>query len=147
VEGWRRPDPLPEGRPPGQVRRGQGPVRVRVRHGGDRAWIAVKGPHTGISRAEFECEIPLGEAEEILPLRALPHIEKVRHILRHGGPAWAIDIHQGLLAGAAFAEVALAHPEQPVALPPWVGEEVTHDPRYRKATLLSRSAALKKTGF
>ena len=37
-----------------------------------------------------------------------------------------------------FAEVELAHPDQPIYIPFWVGAEVTHDPRYRKATLLAR---------
>ncbi|WP_274379332.1 CYTH domain-containing protein [Teichococcus vastitatis] len=119
-----------------------GEGKVRIRQTRDRAWITVKGPRTGISRAEFEYEIPLQEAEEILSLCELPHIEKVRHMVPYGGLIWAVDIHQGPLAGIEFAEVELEDPEQPVPLPPWAGDEVTHDPRYRKATLLERAAAL-----
>lgn len=119
-----------------------GKGKVRIRHAGDRAWITVKGPRSGISRAEFEYEIPLEEAEEILSICELPHIEKIRHIVPYGGLVWAVDIHQGTLAGVEFAEVELEHPEQAIILPPWAGEEVTHDPRYRKATLLRRSADL-----
>lgn len=119
-----------------------GEGKVRIRQGGDRAWITVKGPRTGISRAEFEYEIPLEEAEQMLSICELPHIEKIRHIVPYGGLRWAVDIHQGLLAGIEFAEVELEYPEQPITLPPWAGEEVTHDPRYRKATLLKRNAEL-----
>jgi CYTH domain-containing protein len=119
-----------------------GEGKVRIRHAGDRAWITVKGARRGISRAEFEYEIPLEEAEEILSICELPHIEKVRHTVPHGGLSWSIDIHQGLLAGIEFAEVELEYPEQAIILPPWAGEEVTHDPRYRKATLLKRNADL-----
>ena len=119
-----------------------GEGKVRIRHAGDRAWITVKGPRSGISRAEFEYEIPLEEAEEILSICELPHIEKVRHIVPYGGLSWSVDSHQGLLAGIEFAEVELEHPEQPITLPPWAGEEVTHDPKYRKANLLKRNADL-----
>jgi CYTH domain-containing protein len=123
-----------------------GEGKVRIRHAGDRAWITVKGPRSGISRAEFEYEIPLDEAEEILSICELPHIEKVRHIVPYGGLDWAVDIHQGPLAGIEFAEVELEHPEQAIPLPPWAGEEVTHDPQYRKANLLKRNADLIRGG-
>jgi len=52
----------------------------------------------------------------------------------------------GALTGIEFAEVELDHPEQPVLLPPWAGEEVTNDPRYRKATLLNLNAASLRRG-
>ena len=119
-----------------------GEGKVRVRHGGDRAWITVKGPRDGISRAEFEYEIPVAEAEEIFSLCGMPHVEKVRHIVPYEGLTWAIDIHQGALSGIEFAEVELDYPEQPIPMPPWAGEEITHDPQYRKATLLNRNAEL-----
>jgi CYTH domain-containing protein len=116
-----------------------GEGKVRIRHAGDRAWITVKGPRSGISRPEFEYEIPLGEAEEILALCDLPHIEKTRHIVPYAGLNWAVDVHSGCLTGIEFAEVELDYPDQPISLPPWAGDEVTHDLRYRKATLLSLS--------
>jgi CYTH domain-containing protein len=119
-----------------------GEGKVRIRHGGDGAWVTIKGPRTGISRAEFEYEIPLKQAEEILLICELPHIEKIRHTVPYCGLIWMVDIHQGPLAGIEFAEVELEHPEQSVTLPPWVGEEVTHDPRYRKANLSKRNADL-----
>lgn len=118
-----------------------GEGKVRVRHAGDRAWVTIKGPRRGISRPEFEYEIPPQEAEEIFLLCELPHIEKIRHIVPYAGLKWAVDIHQGPLAGIEFAEVELAHPDQPIDLPPWAGEEVTDDPRYRKGNLLARTAA------
>nr|WP_246526694.1 CYTH domain-containing protein [Plastoroseomonas hellenica] len=116
--------------------------KVRVRQSGDRAWVTVKGPRIGISRAEFEYEIPLRDAEEMFSLCELPHIDKLRHTVPHGGLRWSIDIHQGPLAGIEFAEVELSDAEQQIALPPWVGAEVTDDPRYRKATLLKHHADL-----
>ena len=116
--------------------------KVRIRRGENRACITVKGPRSGIGRAEFEYEIPLRDIDGLFSLCELPHIEKVRHTVPYGGLRWSVDIHQGPLTGIEFAEVELDHPEQPIAIPPWAGEEVTHDPRYRKAALLERNAAL-----
>jgi CYTH domain-containing protein len=126
------------------ARFGEGKVRIRRQE--DCACITVKGPRSGISRAEFEAKIPLGDAEELLSLCQLPHIEKIRHIVPYAGLNWAVDIHLGPLAGIEFAEVELGHPEQVITLPPWIGEEVTHDPRYRKATLLKHRAAILRAG-
>ena len=118
---------------------GQG--KARIRHRGDRAWVTIKGPRCGISRAEFEYEIPTKDADELFAVCGLPHIEKVRHIVPYAGLIWMVDIHQGPLVGIEFAEVELDHPEQSITLPPWVGEEVTNDPRYRKRNLLKRMLA------
>jgi adenylate cyclase len=52
------------------------------------------------------------------------------------------DIHRGPLSGIEFAEVELEHSEQAITLPPWAGEEVTHDSRYRKANLLKHKVDL-----
>jgi CYTH domain-containing protein len=124
-----------------------GEGKVRVRHAGDRAFITVKGPRCGISRPEYEYEIPLIEADEILALCDLPHVEKTRHIVPYAGLNWAVDIHLGPLIGIEFAEVELEHPDQQISLPPWVGQEVTHDPQYRKATLLSLAAQAPRTSL
>jgi adenylate cyclase len=121
-----------------------GEGKVRVRHAGNRAFITVKGPRCGISRPEYEYEIPVSEAEEILALCDLPHVEKTRHIVLHAGMKWAVDVHHGPLAGIEFAEVELEDPDQPIFLPPWAGEEVTEDPRYRKSTLLRLAAQAAK---
>lgn len=115
--------------------------KVRVRRSDGRAWITVKGARSGISRAEYEYEIPTAEADEmLLTLCDGPPVEKIRHCVPHAGLVWSVDVHLGPLAGIAFAEVELQHPDQALPLPPWVGPEITHDPRYRKETLLRRCA-------
>jgi CYTH domain-containing protein len=115
---------------------GQG--KARIRHRGDRAWVTIKRPRFGISRAEYEYEIPTKDTDDLFALCGLPHIEKIRHIVPYAGLIWMVDIHQGPLAGIEFAEVQLDHPEHSITLPPWVGEEVTNDLRYRKRNLLKR---------
>jgi CYTH domain-containing protein len=118
------------------ARFGEGKVRVRLTDG--HASLTIKGAKEGICRPEFEYKIPRADAEEML--RTLcqgdPVLEKVRHTVPFGGLDWTIDVYVGLLAGVAFAEVELQHPDQHVPLPPWVGEEVTNDPRFRKRALV-----------
>ncbi|MFG1451142.1 CYTH domain-containing protein [Xanthobacter sp. V2C-8] len=111
---------------------------VRIRVAGPRAFITVKSKTEGISRAEFEYEIPLPDAEAMLQdLCDGPLIEKTRYSLMHAGKLWTVDVFGAGNAGLVVAEVELTHPEERVALPPWVGEEVTSDPRYRNSALVS----------
>ena len=116
--------------------------KVRVRLSGRQAWLTVKGPRQGISRFEFEYEIPY--ADGLIMLQSLcsgSSIEKLRHLVPFAGFVWAVDIHLGLLTGTDFAEVELQHADDEVPLPPWVGREVTHEPTLRKEALLARCAA------
>jgi CYTH domain-containing protein len=113
--------------------------KVRVRLSDNCAWLTVKGPRIGISRHEFEYEIPRSDALIMLQsLCAGPPIEKIRHIVPVGGLNWAIDIHLGALEGIEFAEVELSHADDHLPLPSWAGTEVTHDPLLRKEALLAR---------
>ena len=116
--------------------------KVRVRQTADTAWLTVKGPRIGISRSEFEYEIPIADADEML--RTLcdgPLVEKIRYTVPHADFVWSIDVHMGPLAGVAFAEVELRHPDDHLPLPSWAVREVTHNPRYRTKALLRRYAA------
>jgi CYTH domain-containing protein len=120
------------------ARFGEGKVRVRLTDG--KASLTIKGAKEGICRPEFEYEIPRSDAEEML--RTLcqgdPVLEKVRHTVPFRGLDWTIDVYAGLLSGVAFAEVELQHPDQHLPLPPWVGVEVSSDPRFRKRALVRR---------
>jgi adenylate cyclase len=118
------------------ARFGEGKVRVRLTDSG--AWLTIKGPRRGISRLEFEYEIPRSHAEQMLQTlcQGDPILEKVRHTVPYGGLDWKIDVYTGPLSGVVFAEVELEHPDQQLQLPPWVGEEVTNNPRFRKRALL-----------
>ncbi|MBQ0822912.1 CYTH domain-containing protein [Microvirga sp. HBU67558] len=129
---WRKPEP-------GQrYRQGylcKGEVTVRVRCGASRGFLTIKGGGKGLGRPEFEYEIPLDEAEELLKLCPRPLIEKVRHEVLHAGMVWHVDEFAGENAGLVLAEVELRHPGQAVVLPDWVGEEVTSDERFRNSRL------------
>jgi adenylate cyclase len=119
-----------------------GGATVRVRRAGPEAFLTVKGPGDGdggLARPEFEYPIPVEDAERMLAsLCRRPLIEKTRHEVAHAGHLWHVDEFGGDNAGLVLAEVELDHPGQEVALPPWAGEEVTADPRYRNSALVDR---------
>lgn len=110
---------------------------VRVRITGDSAALTVKGITRGATRAEFEYPIPVADAAQMLDtLCRRPLIEKRRHVLEHGGLTWEVDEFLGDNAGLVVAEVELTREDQAIERPPWLGEEVTGDPRYYNANLV-----------
>jgi adenylate cyclase len=115
-------------------------VTVRVRRAGPKAYVTIKGQGDGGPvRPEFEYEIPVEEAEQMLAsLCRRPLIEKTRHEVAHAGHLWQVDEFGGANAGLVLAEVELDDPAEQVVLPSWVGEEVTSDPRYRNSALVTR---------
>ena len=109
---------------------------VRVRVGGERAHVNIKGATIGASRLEFEYAVPLEDARTMLrELCRKPIIEKTRYLVRHDGQEWEVDVFEGDNAGLVVAEIELADEAQPVSLPPWAGEEVTDDVRYYNSSL------------
>jgi len=109
---------------------------VRVRVVGERGLLTVKGMTRGISRAEYEYDIPLQDATQLLDDLCLrPLIEKTRYRVTHGDLTWEIDEFHGENAGLVVAEVELASADQDVPMPDWVGEEVSGDPRYFNSNL------------
>jgi CYTH domain-containing protein len=124
---------------------GEGKVRVRLTD--SNAWLTIKGPREGITRPEFEYEIPRADAERMLRTlcRENPVLEKVRHAVPFGGLDWTIDVYIGPLNGVVLAEVELEQADQQPQLPPWVGEEVTNDPQFEKGTLARRARQLERS--
>jgi len=111
---------------------------VRIRTSGEHAWLNIKGLTVGAERQEFEYSIPLTDANTMLDtLTTQPLIEKQRHYVIVGRHTWEIDEFEGDNAGLIVAEVELDAVDEPFDQPLWVGEEVTHDPRYYN-TRLSR---------
>lgn len=108
---------------------------VRVRIAGDRAFLTVKGAQQGMSRQEFEYEIPVLEAEQMLGLCSWCLIEKRRYSVPCQGMFWEVDEFRGENAGLVVAEIELESESQEFARPEWLGEEVTQDPRYLNANL------------
>jgi adenylate cyclase len=114
------------------------PVRtVRVRIEGERAVITIKSKTTGASRGEWEYEIPVPDAAELLErLCEQPLVEKVRHRIEHAGHTWEVDEFQGENAGLVVAEIELGSEDEAFERPDWIGQEVTDDPRYYNSSLI-----------
>ncbi len=109
---------------------------VRVRVAGEQAFLTIKGASEGISRSEYEYPIPLDHAMEMLDhLCDHPLIEKMRHKIAYGGWLWEVDEFWGDNEGLIMAEVEVPDAQQAIALPEWIGEEVSHDPRYYNSSL------------
>ena len=109
-------------------------VRVRITDG--RATLTLKGYREGIARGEFEYPIPLSDAEDIIgTMCGGQTLEKRRHSLLFEGMRWEVDVYEGLLAGVVLAEVEMKSASQIVAIPGWIGQEVTGDPKYRKVNM------------
>jgi adenylate cyclase len=111
---------------------------VRVRRAGHQAWLTIKGRAQGAVRAEFEYPIPVADATALLALCEPVIIDKTRHRVEHAGRTWEVDVFAGVNAPLVLAEVELEAADARVALPDWVGEEVTEDPRYQNANLSRR---------
>lgn len=109
---------------------------VRVRVAGDQGYLTIKGKTQGIRRQEFEYAIPRDQAQEMLEtLCDRPLITKIRYTIPHGDHLWEVDEFQGENQGLIVAEVELRDPEETFECPPWLGEEVSHDPRYYNLSL------------
>lgn len=110
-------------------------VRVRVR--GDQAFITIKGLPKGLVRPEYEYSIPKEDGDFLLRnLCEQPIIEKTRYNVTYKDHIWEIDEFHGENEGLIVAEIELDHMEESFEIPPWVGEDVSHDWRYFNSNLL-----------
>jgi CYTH domain-containing protein len=109
---------------------------VRVRIAGERAFVTIKGETRDLTRPEFEYEIPVEDAAQLLELCERPLIEKTRYTERHGEHDWEIDVFRGDNDGLVLAEIELTSETEPFLRPAWLGIEVSGDPRYYNANLI-----------
>lgn len=110
---------------------------VRIRVAGERGFLTIKGANKGASRTEFEYEIPLADAKQLLTLCDGPLIEKYRRNIVHDKMLWEVDEFFGENLGLVVAEIELESEDQSFLKPDWVGEEVTEDARYYNSNLSS----------
>ena len=110
---------------------------VRVRLSGEKAFLTIKGMNSGATRAEYEYEIPVSHAEELLKICDGPVLEKIRYVVDYNGIIWEVDEFLGENEGLIVAEVELKSEDQSFDRPDWIGSEVTADPRYFNSNLCS----------
>ena len=110
---------------------------VRVRISDEEAHLNIKSKTTGISRSEFEYEIPLDDAENLLnEIAQKPFIAKTRYKVACGEHIWDLDVFEGDNAGLIMAEVELLREDETFELPAWAGAEVSDDRRYYNSSLV-----------
>ena len=110
-------------------------VRVRIRD--DKGYLTVKGAasSSGLSRYEFEREVPLEDAEQMLRLCEQESINKERYLVPYKGHTWEVDVFHGHNEGLILAEIELSREDDPFERPSWLGKEVTGDRRYYNSVL------------
>jgi CYTH domain-containing protein len=111
---------------------------VRIRIADDSAFLTIKNAASGITRKEFEYEIPKNEAEDIIKTFDLKVLRKERYPIIHNSKLWEVDVFGGRLQGLVLAEIELNAEDEKIQLPEWIDIEVTHDASYLNASLINR---------
>ena len=110
-------------------------VRIRIRKG--KGFLTIKGKSSkdGMSRFEWEKEIPIEEAQELIVLCLPTIIEKTRYEVIYKGNLFEVDEFEGAHEGLILAEVELKSSKDVIELPSWIGKEVTGDNQYYNSFL------------
>ena len=111
---------------------------VRIRIADDSAFLTIKNAAIGITRKEFEYEIPKNEAEDIIRTFDLKVLTKERYQIMYKSKLWEVDVFAGRLKGLVLAEIELNAEDENIQLPEWIDIEVTHDASYFNANLINR---------
>ncbi len=109
---------------------------LRVRIGGDAAWLNIKSADLGVARQEYDYPIPVTDAERILRDFCNGVVEKSRHYVPLAGWTYEVDEFHGANAGLIVAELELSTVDETFARPTWLGREVSGTPRYYNLNLL-----------
>jgi CYTH domain-containing protein len=109
---------------------------VRVRTKGTKGFLTIKGASEGISRSEFEYEIPVDDAVTLLDDFCPLTLEKERYAVEVGGKTWDVDVFHGKLEGLILAEIELKSEDEAFEKPEWIGKEVSDDVRYYNVQLI-----------
>ena len=108
---------------------------VRVRASEVTGYLTIKGITEGLTRDEFEYEIPLSDALALLQLCEHPAIEKKRYIVPNGPHVWEVDVFEGANDGLVVAEIELGSEDEAFIKPNWLGNEVSGDRKYSNSSL------------
>lgn len=135
LDKWRR-----IGKPPGQLYR-QGYLltdpnkTIRVRLTETCGFLTIKGLSVGATRLEYEYEIPVADAKELLDNFSVSELSKIRYKIEYKGKTWEVDEFLGDNAGLFIAEIELKSEDELFELPEWVANEVTEEKKYYNSNL------------
>ncbi|PXY01498.1 adenylate cyclase [Marinifilum breve] len=108
---------------------------LRIRIAGEKAFLTIKAGNDILKRSEFEYEIPMTDAHELLDL-CDAKIEKTRYLIPMDSYTWEVDVFHGDNQGLIVAEIELASSEEQIQLPEWIDQEVSNDPKYLNVSLI-----------
>ena len=112
-------------------------IRVRIRDA--RAFLTIKSSllRDGIAKFEWEKEIDLADAKELMKICLPGAISKTRYIIKakEDDLKWEVDVFHGRLEGRVLAEIELSDEHEAFERPDWLGEEVTGQPQYYNANM------------
>lgn len=109
---------------------------VRVRIYGEKAFLTVKSRDIASVRHEWEYEIPIKDAKEMLMLPNVKKLSKTRYKVNFSGHIWEIDVFHGNLEGLIMAEVELKRPDEELIIPDFIEREVSGNPAYYNSNLI-----------
>ncbi len=110
-------------------------IRVRITKG--KGFLTIKGKTEGIARTEYEYEIPVSDAKNLITNFSGPSIDKIRYAIPVNNHIWEVDVFLGNNKGLLVAEIELKTEDEVFEKPSWIGKEVSHDKRYYNASLES----------
>lgn len=108
---------------------------IRVRATETKGFLTIKGQTIGATRLEYEYEIPVNEASELLDNFSVSELSKTRYEIEFNGKLWEVDVFAGDNEGLIVAEIELESEEETFDLPDWVGKEVTQEEKYYNSNL------------
>lgn len=108
---------------------------IRVRQTSQHGFLTIKGKTDGLSRQEFEYQIPKEDAANLLDQFAFSELSKIRFRLVHAGNLWEVDEFLGENEGLILAEIELEDEQVSFEVPEWIGQEVSFDKRYFNSNL------------
>lgn len=108
---------------------------IRVRQTPDKGFLTIKGISMGATRAEYEYEIPIDEAIELLDNFSVSELSKIRYTIMYENKVWEVDEFLGDNEGLVVAEIELSSEDEIFNHPEWIGKEVTEQEKYYNSNL------------
>ena len=110
---------------------------IRVRQTLEQGFLTIKGISVGATRKEYEYEIPLEEAKELLDQFSVAELSKIRYKISIGNHVWEVDEFLGKNEGLIVAEIELTSEDEDFEIPDWIGREVTGAEKYYNSNLVT----------
>ncbi|RFC00154.1 adenylate cyclase [Rhizobium leguminosarum bv. trifolii] len=145
-DGWRRCASISHVLQQAYLSLDENAVRVRLIDGRS-AWLTIKFRTSALAKDEFEYEIPVEEARDLLLHATGCVIEKTRYQVLHEGRNWDADVFAGAYEGLTLAEIEMASEDDLPALPQWLGREVTGNKRYSNRVMAAASGKPSKRAW